>query len=109
MAKAEAQNNGSGVSWRVLIAVLGLAVAVITFFIGQISVQAGLDKRTDSLEQNRLVVVEKLVRTEQDVDELRKIVSGLQQDRAMMLEKLANIETSVQRIERKLFDGGVPQ
>ena len=75
-------NNRTGVSWKTLVAVLSLAVAIvaatIAFVVGQASAYGQLGQRVNQLEQ----------------------------DRAAMLEKLSNIEKSVDRIERKLFDGG---
>jgi len=70
-----------GVSWRTLIAVIAVAVALVSatiaFSAGQASAYGQIGKRVNQLEQ----------------------------DRATMIEKLSNIEKSVDRIERRLFDG----
>jgi len=103
-------NNRSGVKWRTLIAVLGVALTVvvvtITFFVSTVAAQSGLDKRIGSLEENRVVMIETLVEIKKDVSDLKKSMSQLEHDRATTVEKLSNIEKGVERIERKVYGGG---
>jgi len=74
-------NNRSGVSWKVLLGILSLAVAVVVGTVAFLGGQAAAQS------------------------DLRQRVNQLEQDRATILEKLCHIEKSQNRIERKLFDG----
>jgi len=78
------KNNGSqknGLSIRTTVAIVALAVAIVSatvsFFVGRADAESDLKPRVRALEQ----------------------------DSAVVLEKVTNIERTVDRMERKMFNG----